>query len=145
MKPRRSALLVLLWLAVSVAHAKLTAQVETTTIATADTLRLTLRADGTNLLNSPDFDPLLADFDILSTARSSQMRSLNGTVEAWTTWDLLLKPKHGGTLQVPALRLGSEESQPIQITAHREKRTSTPRRSRAARPIKNPSVSPMGH
>ncbi len=98
------------------ALARLESSVDETTISKADTLRLTLRADGVNLTSSPDLDPLAENFDILSTQSSSQFRSINGQVDSSTTWTLLLKPKHSGTIEIPALALGNDRSRPIQIT-----------------------------
>ena len=98
------------------ALARLDASVDATTISEADTIRLTLRADGANLTGDPDLDALSEQFDVLSSQRSSQFRSINGQIDAWTTWTMLLKPKHTGTLQIPALKLGNEASLPIQIT-----------------------------
>ncbi len=94
----------------------LVAEVDTTTLTMADTLRLTLRADGANLAASPQFDGLNKDFEVQSTQSSSQFRSSNGRVDAWTTWTLQLKPRHNGTLSIPAFTLGSEVSNPIAIT-----------------------------
>ncbi len=105
-----------LWLLSATAHARLESSVDATTISQADTLRLTLRADGANLTGSPDLDPLAENFEILSTQSSSQFRSINGQIDAWTTWTLLLKPRHSGTIEIPALALGNDRSQPIEIT-----------------------------
>jgi hypothetical protein len=112
---KRTALL-WLWLAVApLAHATLTAEVDSTTISAADTVRLTVRVDTTNPTGMPNLDALSADFAVLSTQTSSQFRSMNGHVDAWTIWTFLLKPKHGGTLQIPALSVGGEQSKPISI------------------------------
>ena len=77
---------------------------------------MTVRADTTNPTGTPNIDALHADFDVLSTQSSSQFRSINGHVDAWTIWTYFLKPKHDGTLQIPALSVGAEQSQPISIT-----------------------------
>lgn len=109
--------LICLWLAIApFAHALLKAEVDATTISIADTIRLTVRADTTNPTGTPNIDALHADFDVLSTQSSSQFRSVNGHVDAWTIWTYFLKPKHDGTLQIPALSVGAEQSQPISIT-----------------------------
>lgn len=92
------------------------ASVDATSISAADTLRLMLRADGANLTGDPDLDPLTQDFEILSTQRSSQFRSINGQIDAWTTWTMLLKPRHSGVLEVPSISLRGDMSKPIQIT-----------------------------
>ncbi len=98
------------------AFARLESSVDATTISRADTIRFTLRADGANPSGTPDLDPLAEDFQILSTQSSSQFQSINGEVSAWTTWTLLLKPKRSGTFEIPALTLGTDKSQPIEIT-----------------------------
>ena len=113
MKAALLAFLVLL--APAVALARFDASVDATTLSETDTLRLTLRADGTNLMSGPDFDPLAKEFDILSEQHSAQIQSYNGQIEAQTTWTLLLKPKHTGTLRIPAITLGGETTRPIDI------------------------------
>jgi len=114
-KTRLICTLVLLLLSKSVL-AGLDASVDATSISAADTLRLILRADGANLTGDPDLDPLTQDFEVLSTQRSSQFRSINGQIDAWTTWTMLLKPKHSGVLEVPSISLHGDMSKPIQIT-----------------------------
>jgi BatD DUF11 like domain len=111
-------LLVTLLLAAPGALANLEAEVDTTTLSIGDSVQLTLRADGSDVTGSPDLAPLQRDFDVQSTQSSSQFRSINGRVEAWTSWQLLLKPKHSGTLTIPPLRLGHDRSRPIRITVH---------------------------
>jgi hypothetical protein len=100
----------------ALALARFDASVDSTSVSESDTIRLTLRADSANITSDPDFDALSAQFDVLSTQRSSQVRIINGQMDALTTWTLLLKPKHTGTLDIPAISLGNETSQPIQIT-----------------------------
>jgi len=113
---KRAAILCVLLAAAPLAHAILRAEVDSTTISAADTVRLTVRVDSTNPTGTPNLDALHADFDVLSTQTSSQFRSINGHVDAWTIWTFLLKPKHGGTLEIPALSVGGEQSSPISIT-----------------------------
>ena len=98
------------------ALARFDASVDTTTLSEADTLRLTLRTDSASITSNPDFEPLKKDFDVLSDQRSSQIQSFNGQVDALTTWTLVLKPKHTGTLQIPAITLSGESTRPIGIT-----------------------------
>lgn len=112
----KAAVFCLLFVATPLTNAEFKADVDATTISTADTLRLTLRADSTNPVGSPSIDALRADFDVLNSQTSSQFRSINGQVDAWTTWTFLLKPKHSGALRIPALTLGNEQSKPIPIT-----------------------------
>ena len=71
MKPALCALV--LMLAPALALARFEAGVDATTISEADTIRLTLRADGMNLTSNPDLDPIKNQFDVLSDQRSSQI------------------------------------------------------------------------
>jgi hypothetical protein len=104
-----------LLLASGVALARFDASVDATTISEADTLRLTLRTDGANVSGDPDLDALTDSFDVLSTQRSSEFRSINGRVDGSTTWTLLLKPKHTGKIAIPSIAFGDQKSAPIEV------------------------------
>jgi len=105
-----------LCLLAATALARFEANVDSKTLTEADTLRLTLRADSANVSGDPDFDALADAFEILSTQRSSEFRSVNGQVDGSTAWTLLLKPKRTGTLVIPSIALGNQKSQPIDVT-----------------------------
>ncbi|HTO57402.1 MAG TPA: BatD family protein, partial [Pseudomonadales bacterium] len=98
------------------ALARFDANVDTKVLSEADTLRLTLRADSANVSGDPDFGSLGESFEILSTQRSSEFRSINGQVDGSTAWTLLLKPKRTGTIVIPAIALGSQKSTAIEVT-----------------------------
>ena len=112
----RTALACVLCLSAATALARLEANVDSKTLTEADTLRLTLRADSANVSGDPDFDPLADAFEILSTQRSSEFRSINGRVDGSTAWTLLLKPKRTGALVIPSIALGDQKSAPIDVT-----------------------------
>lgn len=80
-----------------------------------ESLRLTLRIDGTSDIGNPDTSPLDQDFEILTSNTTSQYRSINGKVQSWVELQLMLRPKRSGTLTIPALKIGSDTSQPLQI------------------------------
>lgn len=80
-----------------------------------ESLRLTLRIDGISDIGKPDTTPLSQDFEILTSNTTSQYRSINGKVESWVELQLMLRPKRSGKLTIPALTIGSDTSQPIQI------------------------------
>ncbi len=114
MKPALLALVILF--APAVALARFDASVDATTLSEADTLRLTLRADGTNLTVESRLRSAregVRHSERRSAARRS--KAINGQVEAQTTWTLLLKPKHTGALRIPAISLGGETTRPIDI------------------------------
>jgi hypothetical protein len=80
-----------------------------------ESLRLTLRIDGISDIGKPDTSPLDQDFEILTSNTTSQYRSVNGTVQSWVELQLMLRPKRSGKLTIPALTIGSDTSQPLQI------------------------------
>ncbi len=100
------------------------AAVDRNTISEQDTLTLTLRYAGQTQA-SPDFDPLLDDFDILSRSSGSQMRVINNRMESWTEWRLVLYPRRTGELRIPPLTLGSETSNPVVVQVNPASRGAT--------------------
>lgn len=80
-----------------------------------ESLRLTLRIDGISDIGKPDTSPLDQDFEILTSNTTSQYRSVNGKVQSWVELQLMLRPKRSGKLTIPALTIGSDTSQPLQI------------------------------
>lgn len=111
-----SLLLMLLFQVGSAHGAELSANVDRTVISENETVQLTVRLDEQVGYNSPDFDRLEADFEILSQQRSSQFRSINGVTETWTEWTLVLAPRTTGTLSVPSLTFQGATSNPVNIT-----------------------------
>lgn len=95
--------------------ATLSAQVDRNKITEEETLNLQVRYDEQVAFGKPDFDALRNDFDILSNAQSNQYHSINGQVESYTQWRLMLAPKRAGKLQIPALNFKGVSSQAIDI------------------------------
>lgn len=96
--------------------ATLTATADRTTLSIEETLTLTVTYDESVFRGSPDFDTLNAQFEVLSNQRSSQVKSINGSVEATTLWRLTLAPKREGKLTIPAFTFKGETSSPVAIT-----------------------------
>lgn len=97
------------------ALATVTASLDRDHIALGETVRLLLQSDGSTD-GQPDIAPLQMDFDILSTSRGSSTRIVNGKISSQTQTILFLAPKHEGTIHVPPLRWGSEESTALKLT-----------------------------
>ncbi len=95
---------------------ELKANVDRQTVGLNDTLTLTVRQSGRTLTGGPDFEALRRDFDILSNQRSHQMRIVNGDMESWTEWRLMLAPKRAGTLDIPAFEFEGNRSEPLRVT-----------------------------
>lgn len=66
-------------------------------------------------VQEPDFSPLLADFDILSSNRGQNISIINGQVAQEVSWNLALMPKHEGDLIIPSIHFGPFSSEPTTI------------------------------
>lgn len=93
-----------------------TAQVEQTTVALGDTIQLILAIDADLPNDNPDLLPLTNAFDIVATAKSTQLTIINNQNMAKTQWVISLAPKLAGTLTIPAISLGKSQTQPITVT-----------------------------
>jgi oxygen tolerance protein BatD len=95
--------------------ANLTAEVDRNKISEEETFNLSVRIDEQVAFGKPDFTGLKNNFDILSNNQSNQYRSINGQVESWTQWRLMLAPKRTGKLIIPALSFKGASSKAITI------------------------------
>ena len=107
-------LLGLLLFATELLAAGLEARLDRNRVAEGEAVVLTLRASG-DLDGAPDFSPLAREFDLLNQGQSSRMQFINGRSSSWREWQLTLAPRRLGKLQIPALQLGGERSQPIEL------------------------------
>ncbi|HVH19054.1 MAG TPA: BatD family protein [Myxococcota bacterium] len=108
-------LLGLLLLAASVARAAdLTAQLERTRIEPGESVRLLIRENGSSGAE-PDLAPLSQDFDVLDVSQQSRMQFLNGDLTRSHDWIVTLAPRGTGRLQIPSLRVGDQETAPLEL------------------------------
>lgn len=63
----------------------------------------------------PDLTPLTKDFDIIDTAQSNQVQIINGRTRSKNSWTITLAPKHAGTLTIPALDVGGNHTEAINL------------------------------
>jgi hypothetical protein len=99
------------------AGADVHATLDRSTLAAGDTVTLTIQADGQQTQGaSPDLSPLRKDFNILGTSTSQQMQIINGRMSSSASLRVELEPKHGGTLEIPALKVGGETTRPLTLT-----------------------------
>jgi hypothetical protein len=96
-------------------RADVRASLDRTTVQFGDTVTLTLESDGQNTGVSPDLLPLEKDFTILGTSTSQQVQIINGRRSDRTQWHVELDPGRTGSLEIPALRVGSDTSRPISL------------------------------
>lgn len=99
--------------------AKLTATVDRTVLKSNETLQLTVHYDGIVLTSKPNFDVLQRDFQVLPNIRSQSKTNLNVPMESYTVWQLTLKPKRLGKLQIPSIRFKQDISDTVEINVHK--------------------------
>ena len=95
--------------------ASLQASVDRTRVNTGETVELTLESDDATLFGKPDMTALEADFEVRDTRQLNSLTTLEGNVHATTRWLITLMPKHSGSIDIPALKLGELVSQPIAL------------------------------
>lgn len=89
-------------------------------IARGETVTLTIRVYDQRQGMQLDLTPLTDQFDVLGTRTSSQIRSVNGAVEAWTDYIVTLFPLEEGELTIPSLNINEQATGPITITVVNE-------------------------
>lgn len=105
-------------------------KVNPSTIQLNDSFQVTITFDHIIQNDTPNLSPLLKDFDILSTERSVSYSDVNGKISSISQWALILRPKKTGTLIIPPISIGKEQSLANQVIvtdneARDEKRDST--------------------
>jgi len=89
-------------------------------IARGETLTLTIRIYDQRQGMQLDLTPLTTQFDVLGTRTSSQIRSVNGAVEAWTDYIVTLFPLEEGNLIIPELDINGTTTTPLEVTVTNE-------------------------
>ncbi|WP_257263213.1 BatD family protein, partial [Endozoicomonas sp. ONNA2] len=97
------------------ANAVFTASVNKTSLASHETLELTLRTEESSS-DAPDLAPLEWSFDILGTRQQSQTSIINGKRTFTRDWVVTLAPRQQGILVIPPITLGGWQSEPVTIT-----------------------------
>ncbi len=95
------------------ANAAITATLDRETIDELSTVQLTLRVEGANQAETLDVSPLESAFEVLGTNTATQFRSVNGQTSQWVEYQINLRPKRTGTLKIPPLSLGGQQSPPL--------------------------------
>lgn len=108
--------LLFITLSSSLHAASVTASLNKNVTTENEVVQLTLRADFSDTGNGPDLSPLERDFDILGKSQNSQFSFNLGTSTALNFWVVTLMPKSVGTVEIPPIKIGDHESQPIRLT-----------------------------
>ncbi|MEN5222177.1 BatD family protein [Stenotrophomonas sp. TWI602] len=105
--------LALLLCASMAAHAQTRAWLDREQITDSDTVTLNIESDAGG--GAPDYGPLRTDFDLSSQTSSRQVQWSNGAMTSRALYAVALSPKRTGTLQIPALQVGSSRTQPLTL------------------------------
>lgn len=109
-------LLVLLLVPALAQAADVQATLDRNSVQLGETVTLNLRvANANGGIGMPDLSALSQDFSILSTSQNSSLSIVNGAATSTLTFGVALRPKHVGTLQIPALSVGGNQTQPLQL------------------------------
>jgi hypothetical protein len=105
----------MLLMALSVAQAGVTARVDRNTIDLNESFTLEIVVD-TEIDLQPDISALHEDFYVGQSSQLSNTMIINGEISRSRTWSYQLMAKRTGELVIPAVSVGSESSQPLQVT-----------------------------
>ena len=98
------------------ASAEIRASVDPSVVEEMESVRVTLRVEGSNKTENLDLTALERDFEVLGTNTSSQFRSINGQVQSWVEYHINLRPRRAGELEIPSLKIGNQQSRALTIT-----------------------------
>ncbi|WP_188860354.1 BatD family protein [Marinobacterium nitratireducens] len=92
----------------------MTASLDRRTITVQDRVRLTLETDE-RAPQSLDFSPLYQDFQFLGSRQLRLSSHASGDSRYRTRWEILLRPKSPGDIEVPRLQVGTQSSRPLSL------------------------------
>lgn len=93
----------------SVQAANITVKSDRNPVRMNESFTLTFTANG-SVDDDPDFRPLEKAFDILRRSSGSNTTIINGSFSSTKTWTLNLMPKQEGSITIPAIAFGSDQS-----------------------------------
>lgn len=97
----------------AVAHAETRAWLDRTAIRAGESVTLNIESD--QLGSAPEYALLQKDFDLSGQTSTRQMQMDNGAVSAKALFGVVLTPRRSGALEIPALRVGREQTRPLQL------------------------------
>ncbi|OQX16585.1 MAG: hypothetical protein BWK73_03170 [Thiothrix lacustris] len=95
------------------------AQLDRNPVALGDPVVVTFTADEI-VSGDPDFSPLEQDFEIRGRSQSNSLSMVNGVSSITTTWELRLYPRRTGTVPIPPIAFGADQSQALDLQVMNE-------------------------
>jgi len=105
----------LLW--VAVASAAVTARVDRPTVDLNESFTLEIVVDSNTDLE-PDLAVLHENFFVGQVSKLSNTSIYNGDIQRSLTWTVALMPKQTGVQHIPAIEVGTEQSNPVRIVVN---------------------------
>lgn len=99
------------------AAAAVVARVDRGDIELNESFTLEVTTD-TNIDLQPDVSVLDADFYVGQSSQLTNTTIVNGQIERSKTWTFVLMPRRAGEIAIPAITVGSEQSNPLTITVN---------------------------
>lgn len=108
--------MVLLLLPMAAHAARVSATLDRHNVQLGETVTLNVRVEGRNSgVSMPDLQSLSQDFDVLRTSQNRSISVVNGSASSSLTIGIALRPKHIGTLEIPALSVAGSQTAPQQV------------------------------
>ncbi|MCK5649553.1 MAG: BatD family protein, partial [Gammaproteobacteria bacterium] len=102
---------------VSASAQALTTSLERSSITFGESATLVIDISGSASKDfQPDLSPLKKDFDIVNTGRNTQIQIINGRRTDKIQLSITLMPHHYGQYTIPSIKVGSDQTRPLQLT-----------------------------
>jgi hypothetical protein len=123
---KRWVVAMLLYVLAGVAQAEITAEVDESSVSMGQPFHLILSEENGDGSATPNLSPLRSDFTIVGTERSSNYSITNGVAHASFQWVITLLPNRVGTIPIPSITVGSQQTQESSIDVTEHAKPSTP-------------------
>ncbi len=97
------------------AKAEIRASVSQNQVIQGEPFQLSIQVEGASGNAQPDLGPLSKNFTVEGTGQTSQTSIINGHTTVSHGWTVTLTPKSPGKVEIPAIKVGAEQSNPILV------------------------------
>ena len=106
--------LIMLSLVFGVSAATITLKTDRNQVSLNESFQLIFEAEG-DVDDDPDFSPLEKEFQVLSTAQSSNFSVLNGRISSSKRWTLTVMANKSGVQSIPSISFGNDKSPETEV------------------------------
>lgn len=90
------------------------ARLDRTKVSEGETVVLIITVPGGSS-GDPDLSALAKDFDLVNQSQGMQMSMINGRSSSSRNWQLVLAPRHTGTIAIPPIPVGGEATKALSL------------------------------